>query len=1424
MHLRKVKLVLLITIFFWLFCSNIYSDSPYLQIWTQTSNPSSNIDAARGVAVNPTGIYVVGQDDSYGDSNCQWRIEERSLSGGNTVWIQTNNPSNGFDYPQDVGVDSTGIYVVGYDYSLGNNQWRIEKRSLTTGSTTWIQTSNPSSNSDVAYDVAVDSTGIYVVGYDNSPGNSQWRIEKRSLLDGSTIWVQTNNPTIYTEVANSVAVDSTGIYVVGDDNSPGDSQWRIEKRSLTDGSTIWVQTNNPSSSSEEACGVAVDLTGIYVIGTDNSLGNTQWRIEKRSLLDGSTIWVQTSNPSSNSDVAYDVAVDSTGIYVVGYDWSPGNFQWRIEKRNLTDGNTIWIQTSNPSSGDDRAYDVAVDSTGIYVVGYDYSLGNYQWRIEKYVPLPPAPTNVFGIANSTAQISWNWTDNSSGVYQEDGFRIFSATSSTLFHETLPGVTSWVQTNLIPNTSYSIYIQAFNVNGSSNSTITTTYTLASSPTGLTKVTVYVTSATIQWNNIGATRYAIERSTGIVSPSSWTYIVTWSSNVIGTDYTDKELSPETTYWYRIRGYNGDQIITEPSNEISILTLPPPPTSFYGTVKSTSSIMWLWTDNSKYESGFYIYSSTGGIIDTLEKDTTCRIETNLTPNTQYTRYTVTYNSSGESSPSNSDSKYTLANPPTGLNAVNVYVTSSTIFWDDVGATKYAIERSTGVVSPSSWTYIVTWSSDVIGTNYTDTGLLRGTTYWYRIKSYNSDEVTNDEPSDSLKIITIMNNSPILSWTNETNYTSDGLNPETGTSTMTYTYRVNYMDPDNDAPKTDYPKVHILKNGNEITNSPFTMSQVYSTDTVYNDGKLYTFPTLLSQSTSYTYYFEVYDTYDTSATQFISGTGPNVINNIPILTWTNEENYLSDGLNPESGNPEMSVLPTTFTFRVKYIDYDNDSPKTDYPKLHIKKNNSEIPGSPFTMFYASGTYNTGAIYSYPITFSTGGADYTYYFETLDEYDDFAIGVATATLSGPVVNQRPATPSTPSGLTSSLVGENYYCSVSATDPNGDQVKYGWDWNGDGLVDEWSGLNDSGWTDTRLHIFSTPGTYNIKVKARDSNGTDSFWSNALTVTVTKTVPVCIKGYVKNVTGVGIAGIVADLYGDLTKSTVTSSSGYYEFLNLDTGGSYIVKPTSADYCFSPEKRSYTGLSGNHYDQDFTGISKIIEENGFTTENEIAENVDVTVKIIITVTDEISDIKGATIEIPSFTLSTNTIILIGKVINPPPMLKGVVSKGKTIDFRSITINIVFNTYVTIKLPYPADVTNPYALRVYTYDNNSSAWKELPVKNVDTTNRLITAETNHLSYYTLVSKVEDNLNKVTVYPNPYNPSGGYDHINFSHLTSQATIRIFNIAGELVRTIEETDNDGLALWYADNESGTPVASGVYIYIVTNPQGEKKTGKVAIIK
>jgi hypothetical protein len=73
---------------------------------------------------------------------------------------------------------------------------------------------------------------------------------------------------------------------------------------------------------------------------------------------------------------------------------------------------------------------------------------------------------------------------------------------------------------------------------------------------------------------------------------------------------------------------------------------------------------------------------------------------------------------------------------------------------------------------------------------------------------------------------------------------------------------------------------------------------------------------------------------------------------------------------------------------------------------------------------------------------------------------------------------------------------------------------------------------------------------------------------------------------------------------------------------------------------------------------------------------------------------------------------------------------------------------------------------------------------------------------------------------------VTFTHLPDNATIRIFNLAGVLVKTIEKDPTSGqFQRWDLANESGLPVASGLYIAYIDLPElGTSKILKVAIIQ
>jgi photosystem II stability/assembly factor-like uncharacterized protein len=90
-------------------------------------------------------------------------------------------------------------------------------------------------------------------------------------------------------------------------------------------------------------------------------------------------------------------------------------------------------------------------------------------------------------------------------------------------------------------------------------------------------------------------------------------------------------------------------------------------------------------------------------------------------------------------------------------------------------------------------------------------------------------------------------------------------------------------------------------------------------------------------------------------------------------------------------------------------------------------------------------------------------------------------------------------------------------------------------------------------------------------------------------------------------------------------------------------------------------------------------------------------------------------------------------------------------------------------------------------------------------------------------SLDLVEVYPNPYKADVHKGWVYFANLTPRSKIKFYNVAGEF---ITEGGNGDEPIWALDVGSGkeTIKASGVYIYIIETPAGEKKVGKLAVIR
>ncbi len=104
-------------------------------------------------------------------------------------------------------------------------------------------------------------------------------------------------------------------------------------------------------------------------------------------------------------------------------------------------------------------------------------------------------------------------------------------------------------------------------------------------------------------------------------------------------------------------------------------------------------------------------------------------------------------------------------------------------------------------------------------------------------------------------------------------------------------------------------------------------------------------------------------------------------------------------------------------------------------------------------------------------------------------------------------------------------------------------------------------------------------------------------------------------------------------------------------------------------------------------------------------------------------------------------------------------------------------------------------------------------------------------IELAKQDVEKISVYPNPYyanNPQelDRFNHfITFYHLPRKAKIRIFNLGGQLVRTLEKNDDSQFLRWDLLNDANLPVASGIYIAHIDMPDlGKEKVLKIFIIQ
>jgi len=481
---------------------------------------------------------------------------------------------------------------------------------------------------------------------------------------------------------------------------------------------------------------------------------------------------------------------ATYATVAKYTWPNAPTAQSAVAASDTQVNVTW---SAPTTGGASRYQVRSSSDAYATVKYDNTTaafnetgltGNtaYTYRIYAanaddvvntgYVATTPvttwvgAPTAPVATASSNTQINVSWTAPAGGAYH---YHVRSSSDAYATVKYDNAATSWNETGLTANTSYTYHIYSTNTDNIENSNyiMVTRYTLSNDPSVLPSSAAWTNNSAVSFTNqatsVAKYKYVWDQSS---ADTSWT----------GTE-TDWTLSGNlnltmsaTGNWYlHLRSYNSDT----PAVAGSTTNYKVGPFQFDNAGPTGTTLTW----GTIAQSGIQIVGA--GATDTqsgvpsaayyIERDDNATTfvtadansgwitgswsQTGLTPNTPYAYHVKSRDNLGNESAWVSASpvyKYTLASIPDAPTVTNVALSTTSLNVKvneatNPSTTVYAIQEAGGqyAQTPSAgnaalgasavWLNAAGWGS-ASGVNIT--GLSANTQYTFTVKARNLDGV----------------------------------------------------------------------------------------------------------------------------------------------------------------------------------------------------------------------------------------------------------------------------------------------------------------------------------------------------------------------------------------------------------------------------------------------------------------------------------------------------------------------------------------------------------------------------------------------------------------------------------------------------------------------------------------------------------------